>query len=132
MAYDKAKTDKYKNELLNVIKEKKIAFFDHCFAFTSFSRSTAYEHQLDKSDDIKSAIDDNRVKAKNYLLNKWIGSENPTLQLAAFRLLSVSEEHRLLNQNYTDHTTNGKEIGSKYSDWTPEQIRAEIERLRDK
>lgn len=117
MAYDKAKTDKYKNELLNVIKEKKIAFFDHSFAFTSFSRSTAYEHQLDKSDDIKSAIDFNRVKAKNYLLNKWIGSENPTLQLAAFRLLSVSEEHRLLNQNYTDHTTNGKEIASNLPDY---------------
>lgn len=32
----------------------------------------------------------------------------------------------------TDITTNGKEITGKYSDWTPEQIRAEIERLRDK
>ncbi len=110
MAYDKAKTDKYKNELLTVIKEKKIAFFDHSFAFTSFSRRTAYDYGLHEMHDIKDQIDDNRVKAKNYLLNKWISSDNPTLQLAAFRLLSVSEEHRLLNQNYTDHTTNGKEI----------------------
>jgi hypothetical protein len=110
MAYDKKKTDKYKDELLNVIKEKKIAFFDHCFAFTSFSRATAYNNGLDKLDDIRGAIDYNRVKAKNYLLNKWIGSENPTLQLAAFRLLSVSEEHKLLNQTYVDHTTKGKEM----------------------
>ena len=117
MAYDKAKTDKYKNELLQVIKEKKIAFFDHSFAFTSFSRATAYNVGLDKLDDIKSAIDDNRVKAKNYLLNKWISSDNPTLQLAAFRLLSVSEEHRLLNQNYTDVTTNGKEINIPVIEW---------------
>ncbi|MFZ1786689.1 MAG: hypothetical protein WAT92_00195 [Saprospiraceae bacterium] len=32
----------------------------------------------------------------------------------------------------TDITTNGKEITGKYSDWTPEQIRAEIERLDNK
>ena len=117
MAYDKAKTDKYKNELLQVIKEKKIAFFDHSFAFTSFSRRTAYDYGLHEMHDIKDQIDDNRVKAKNYLLNKWISSDNPTLQLAAFRLLSVSEEHRLLNQNYTDHTTNGKEIASNLPDY---------------
>ena len=123
MAYDKAKTDKYKNELLQVIKEKKIGFFDHSFAFTSFSRATAYNVGLDKLDDVKSAIDDNRVKAKNYLLNKWIGSDNPTLQLAAFRLLSVSEEHKLLNQTYTDHTTNGKEIASNL----PEYIKRDLE-----
>jgi hypothetical protein len=124
MAYDKKKTDKYKDELLNVIKEKKIAFFDHSFAFTTFSRRTAYEHGLHEMHDIKDQIDDNRVKAKNYLLNKWIGSENPTLQLAAFRLLSVSEEHRLLNQNYTDHTTNGKDIKSFN---LPEYMRKDLE-----
>ena len=32
----------------------------------------------------------------------------------------------------TDITTNGKEIGSKYSDWTDEQIAAEIERIKNK
>ena len=32
----------------------------------------------------------------------------------------------------TDITTNGKEIGGKYSDWTPEQIKAEIERINGK
>ncbi len=117
MAYDKSKTDKYKNELLQVIKEKKIAFFDHSFAFTSFSRRTAYDYGLHEMHDIKDQIDDNRVKAKNYLLNKWISSDNPTLQLAAFRLLSVSEEHKLLNQTYTNHTTNGKEIASNLPDY---------------
>lgn len=94
---DKAK--KYEEEILKVIKEKKIAFFDHCFGFTSFSRATAYNHSLDKLDSIKDAIADNRVTAKNYMLNKWIAGDNPTLQIAAMRLLSDSEEHRLLNQN---------------------------------
>jgi len=116
-------TPKYEAELLEVIKKHKIAFFDHCFAFTSFSRATAYNNGLDKLDNIKAAIDENRVKAKNYLLNKWIASDNPTLQLAAFRLLSVSEEHRLLNQSYVDHTTNGKDIKENL----PEYMRKDLE-----
>lgn len=105
-----SKTDKYKAELLDVIKKHKIAFIDHCFAFTSFSRSTAYEHNLDKSDDIKNAIAQNRVKAKNYMLNKWIASDNATLQLAAYRLCADPEEHQKLNQQYIDHTSKGEKM----------------------
>jgi len=105
-----AKQKKYEAELLKVIKEKKIAFLDHAFGFTSFSSSTAYNHELEKMESIKQAIKENRVKAKNYMLNKWIGSDNATLQVAAMRLLSSSEEHRKLNQQYTDHTSGGESI----------------------
>ncbi len=106
----KEKAKKYEKELLKVIKEKKIAFFDHCFGFTSFSRATAYNHSLDNLDTIKDAINENRVTAKNYMLNKWIASDNATLQISAMRLLSDSEEHKKLNQSYVDQTTNGKDI----------------------
>ena len=108
MAHDKAK--QYEQELLKVIKEKKIAFLDHCFAYTTFSKRTAYNYKLHELHNIKDAIENNRVSAKNYMLNKWIGSENPTLQLAAFRLLSNSEEHQKLNQQYIDHTSKGDSI----------------------
>lgn len=108
----KGKAKKYEKELLKVIKEKKIAFFDHCFGFTSFSRTTGYEYKLNDSDAIKNAINQNRVNAKNYMLNKWIDSDNPTLQISAMRLLSDSEEHKKLNQYYTDHTTKGESINT--------------------
>ena len=101
------KQKKYEAELLKVIKSKKIAFFDHCFGFTTFSRRTAYDHGLHELHAIKDAINENRVTAKNYMLNKWIASANPTLQISAMRLLSDSEEHKKLNQSYTDHTTKG-------------------------
>jgi hypothetical protein len=104
------KQEKYHDELLKVIKEKKIAFFDHCFGFTSFSRRTAYDYKLHELHSIKDAINKNRVTAKNYMLNKWIASDNATLQISAMRLLSDPEEHKKLNQNYTDHTTNGESI----------------------
>ena len=107
------KQEKYEKEMLRVINEKKIAFFDHCFAFTTFSAATAYNHNLEKIESIKNAIAGNRVKAKNYMLNKWIASDNPTLQIAAMRLLSTPEEHQKLNQSYIDHTSKGKELGHK-------------------
>jgi hypothetical protein len=107
---DLIKQKKHEEEILKVIKEKKIAFFDHCFAYTTFSRANAYIYQLDKLDTIKDSINQNRVSAKNYMLNKWIASDNPTLQISAMRLLSDSEEHKKLNQNYTDHTTDGNQI----------------------
>jgi hypothetical protein len=104
------KKDKYEAELLSVIKEKKIAFFDHAFAFTSFCSATAYNHELEKLETIRNAIKQNRVKAKNYLLNKWITSDNATLNISAYRLLSDKEEHQKLNQSYIDHTSDGKQI----------------------
>lgn len=101
------KSKKYEEELLKVIKSKKIAFFDHCFGFTSFSRTTGYEYKLNDSDAIKDAINQNRVTAKNYMLNKWIASNNPTLQISAMRLLSDAEEHKKLNQSYVDQKNDG-------------------------
>ena len=105
-----SKAEEYKLELLNVINEKKIAFLDHAFAFTSFSRSTAYNNGLDKLDSIKDALRKNRVKAKAYMLNKWIESDNATLQLAAYRLCADTEEHQKLNQQYIDPTSKGEKI----------------------
>ena len=59
---------------------------------------------------IKAAIATNRATAKNYMLNKWVASDNATLQISAMRLLSDSEEHQKLNQSYVDHTTKGEKI----------------------
>jgi hypothetical protein len=108
---DLDKQKQYEDELLRVIGDKKIAFLNHSFAYTSFSSSTAYNYGLEKLETIKEAINKNRVSAKNYMLNKWIGGDNPTLQVAAYRLLSDSEEHRKLNQSYTDITTQGDKVG---------------------
>lgn len=65
---------------------------------------------MDKSDKIKEALENNRVQGVDYLLKKWMESDNATLQVAAMRLICSSEEHRLLNQNYIDHTSGGDKI----------------------
>lgn len=104
------KTKEYIKEALEVIKEHKIVFIDHVWGFTSFSKKTAYNHKLHELHDIKDAIKNNRITQKNYLLNKWIASTNATLNIAAFRLMSTTEEHKKLNQSYVDHTTDGEKM----------------------
>jgi hypothetical protein len=51
---------------------------------------------------IKEAFEQNRSKATNYLLQKWIQSDNATLQIAAFKIIADSDDHKRLNQTYVD------------------------------
>lgn len=90
--------------ILKVIKDRKLMRFDHIFGhFVGCSRATAYNHGLDKLDSIKEALQQNRSKGVDYLLQKWIAGDNATLQIAAMRLICTKEEHQLLNQQYIDH-----------------------------
>ena len=102
---------KHEKNIIEIIKEKKLMRFDHVFGYyTGCSRSTAYNHNLDKLDSIKEVLEENRVKGVNYLMQQWISGNNPTLQIAAMRLICTPEEHRKLNQQYmeskNEHTVN--------------------------
>ena len=94
---------KHEKGILEAIKKHPIFCFNDIFVYyTECSRSTAYAHGLDKSDNIKEAIYKNRRKGVTSLKAKWLKSENATLQLAAMRLICDADEHRALNQNYTN------------------------------
>ena len=94
---------KHEKGILEAIQKHPIFCFNDIFVYyTACVRSTAYEHNLDKSDIIKEAIYKNRRKGVTSLKAKWLKSENATLQLAAMRLICDADEHRALNQNYTN------------------------------
>ena len=96
---------KYEAEILKAIKEHKIMKFDHCFSgILSFGRTTAYSYKLNEVDAIKDAIQENRRKGVQFLLQKWMTSTNATLQIAAMRMICDADEHRKLNQQYTEHS----------------------------
>ena len=111
------KVQRYERELIEAIEKHKLCFFDHCFGYVSFCSATAYNNNLEKLESIRNAIKKNRVKGKNYLLNNWLESDNATLNIAAYRLLSEPEEHKKLNQAYIDHTTKGDKINIPISNW---------------
>ena len=101
----------HEKEILDTISKNPIFSFKDIFVFyKGCTRSTAYLHNLDKSDNIKEAIYSNKRRGATTLLNKWLVSENPTLQLAAMRLVADDDERKKLSINHTDVTTNGKDI----------------------
>ncbi len=94
----------YEKELLEIIEDRKIMFFSHAFAYASFSPATAYNHGLEKLETIKEALAKNRASGVTYMLNKWIASDNATLQIAAMRIISDENLRRSLNQQYIEQT----------------------------
>ena len=107
-------TEKEK-QLLNVIIQKKWMRWSHInWDAVGFSRQTAYVYELDKSDTIKDQLAENRNKAVDYLLQKWIASDNATLQIAAMRIVAEEEDRQRLNQQYIDHTSKNEKIDTKF------------------
>lgn len=101
-------------QLLNVIIQKKWMRWSHInWDAVGFSRQTAYVYELDKSDTIKDQLAENRNKAVDYLLQKWIASDNATLQIAAMRIVAEEEDRQRLNQQYIDHSSKGEKMENK-------------------
>jgi len=98
MAKKKTKKEIYEKEILEVIKKNNLFVISDIFAFYSGIKSSQfYNLELEKSENIKRAIDNNKVKTKQSLKNKWYKSENPTLQIALFKTICSDEEAHRLN-----------------------------------
>lgn len=95
----------HEKPILEIIEKYPVFSFKDIFVYyKGCSRATAYNHNLDKLDSIKEAIYSNRRKGVTTLLASWLKSNNPTLQIAAMRLLADTEERKMLNQQYIDHS----------------------------
>jgi hypothetical protein len=106
-----SKKEKYEQEILQVIKDNKIFSISDIFAFyKGCCSSTFYYHELEKSEDIKRAIEDNKTITKQALLARWFKSDNATLQIALYKRICTDAERQMLNQQYIDHTTQGEKI----------------------
>lgn len=120
------KKETYEKEITECIKKNRIMFVSHIFGYyTKLKKAQFYNLGLDKSDTIKDAIAENRSKACGYMVNKWIASDNATLQIAGYRLIATEEERMALNQEYVKidaSIDNKKEL-------TAEEARELLDRL---
>ena len=104
---------KHEQGILDIIAKHPIFSFNDIFVFyKACSRATAYNHNLDKLDSIKEAIYSNKRRGVTTLMSKWLASDNATLSMGAMKMLCDPEEHKRLQQNYTDHTSDGQKIES--------------------
>ena len=91
MAYKKAELIK---KSLQAIEENNITRISHLFGYVEFSSATFYNHELEKLESIKNAIEKRRIVTKVDLINKWIKSKSPalsTLDKSAFTVYGLTE-----------------------------------------
>ncbi len=95
---------------LELIKKHKIKKQNHLIAFLPISEATFYSWKMEEIEAVKRALRDScRVRVCN-IVNDWLDSDNPTLQIAGFKQICDDDERKKLSTNYTDITTQGDKI----------------------
>lgn len=95
--------EQHEEEILKLIVKHKIMKINHIFQhYTDLQHSQFYNLELDKSESIKEAISTNKSKAVSYMLNKWVGSDNATLQISAFKVLCEDEDRKKLSMQFVE------------------------------
>lgn len=110
MAY---KTEELLSKALEAIEKHKLFFIEDIIAFLPCAKPTFYEHFPNESDNYKrmfEALEKNRTEIKTSLRSKWYKSNSAPLQLALYKLIASPEEHRSLQMNYQDVTSEGKQV----------------------
>lgn len=108
MAYDKEKVFK---EVIKAIKDNNLKHFDYIEGFIDPCTKTLYDLFPVESDElhsIKSELSLNKISSKNKMVNKWEESDNPTLQIAAFKLIATEEEKQSLSTNWQKNEHSGE------------------------
>lgn len=93
MAY---KTKELREKALAAITENNLVFIEDVVNHLPCSKPTFYEHKLNEVDDIKEALENNRMQIKAGLRTKWYEGDNATTQIALYKLLSNEVEHKKL------------------------------------
>jgi hypothetical protein len=96
--------EEHEKAILEIIETFEIKKVQHIFQhYTDLKSAQFYNLELEKSECIKDAIALNKSKACTYMINKWIQSDNSTLQISAFKVLCDEEDRKKLSMNYTEN-----------------------------
>lgn len=110
--YDK---EKLHEDCIRIVKEEKLTFFSDLTIYIEPTLSTLYEWEFEKSEDIKKELAKNKLAIKKKMRNKWELSDNPALQLAAYKLVAEKSELDALTMNKVESS------GSLTINWTEEK-----------
>ncbi len=110
MAYDKVKIFE---QAKRAVIDNNLFFVNDIWAWLPCGRSWFYNAFPDGSDELdtfKNLLEQNKIRTKSAIRAKLFKGEKAAELLALYRLICTPEEHRLLNQQYIDATTNGKDL----------------------
>ena len=122
MAYDKKKIYK---EVIEAIRFNKLKHFDYIEGFVEPCTKTLYDlfpMESDELHNIKRELSLNKINSKTKMINKWEASDNPTLQIAAFKLIASNEEKQSLSTNYQKTEHSGEIKTTQLSNLSTEEL----------
>lgn len=112
MAYDRKKVFEQAKE---AIVKHKLFFVEDIVAFVGCAKPTFYEFfpvDSNEMNELKELLNQNRTELKVSMRSKWYKSNAPALQMALMKLIATPDELKKLSMNYTDVTSNGRDISS--------------------
>lgn len=89
MAYNKEDLIK---KSLNAIKKHKLIFIEEVVSYLPCDKTTFYRHECHECNEVKEALEDNKVSEKVQLRKNWRKSKNPALNIALYRLCATDQE----------------------------------------
>ena len=99
MAYKIAELER---RALEAIKKHNLFFIEDVICYLPCGKVTFYEHKLNELNNIKEALEKNKINTKLGLRKKWYDSDNPTTQIALYKLIGTDDESdRITNQKST-------------------------------
>lgn len=97
MAYDTKELEKM---ALKVIQEDSdVIYIEEVVAKMPCDKATFYRHKCHECNDIKEALNQNRLSIKQKLRSKWKKSDNATLNIAVYKLAATQDELDRLNSS---------------------------------
>ncbi len=110
MSYSKKKLYE---DALRVIEERNLFFIEDVVAFLPCDKSTFYRKFPPESDEynaIKRRLETNKVRTKSAIRHRLFNMDNPTAQIALYRMIATPEERDAISTSKTDITSGGEKI----------------------
>jgi hypothetical protein len=111
MAYNKAKIYEQAEK---AIKENNLFFVDDIVAWLPCGKTWWYDNfppESEEMNNLRDLLEINKTKTKSAIRSKLFKSDKAGELLALYRLLCTNEERQMLNQQYIDMTSKGKQTG---------------------
>lgn len=100
-------------QAMQVIEERNLFFIEDVVAFLPCDRATFYRkfaQGSDECDNIKRALETNKVRTKSAIRHRLFNMDNPTAQIALYRMIATPEERDAISTTKTDITSGGEKI----------------------
>lgn len=116
------------DQALQAIEERNLFFMEDVIAFLPCDRATFYRKfppKCDEYNNIRRILETNKVRTKSAIRHRLFSMDNPTAQLALYRMIATQEERDAIVMTKSDITSGGEKL-------TREPITIEVIDSRDR